>query len=132
MRTQTIHLHETRRIVLLVDDRPEIEPLLWDWLGSRGVAVLRAASTQRALELLDQARVDAVISDLARREGDVLNPKAGMQLALQIRKSGSPVPICIFTFDKAPGVQTLAVEAGANYVTEQTSALIKWLEQLGL
>lgn len=127
-----IILVETRRILLRVNDQPTIEPELWNWLFSRGVAVLHAATTKRALELLKKAQVDLILSDLARQEGEILNKKAGLQLAQEVRSIPSPVPLCIFTNHKDPAVHALARDAGANYVTESTLDLIRWLDQMGL
>lgn len=123
---------ETRRIVLTVNDQSDIDSDLYAWLQSRGVAVLRANSTVRALELMDLARADVVISDLARNEDGGENPSAGMHLAKQIRKRGSQVPIVIYTMNKAPQVKGLAVDAGANYVTESAVELRSWLENMGI
>jgi len=125
-------LPETRRLVLAVNDDPQADRDLYEWLASRGVAVLRAYSTDHALILLDRARVHSVISDLARAEGGVLNKMAGMQLARRIRERGSDVPIVIYTMDKSQSVKELALDAGANYVTEGANELRDWLEKLGI
>ena len=55
-----------------------------------------------------------------------------MNLASKIRKSGSDVPIVIYTMDKSPHVTELVVEAGANYVTEDPVDLRDWLEKMGI
>ena len=123
---------ETRRLVLAVNDDPESDLEFYEWLASRGVAVLRAYSTDQALALLERARPHIVVSDLARIEEDVLNKRAGMNLASTIRKRGSDVPIVIYTMDKSPHVADLVVEAGANYVTEDPGDLRDWLEKMGI
>jgi len=38
----------------------------------------------------------------------------------------------IFTMDKSAQVRELAVEAGANYVTESTEDLLDWLKKVGI
>jgi CheY-like chemotaxis protein len=123
---------ETRRLLLAVNDDPGADLDLYAWLASRGVAVLRAYSTDQALWLLARARVQAVLSDLARVESGVLNKRAGMLLAQAIRERGSEVPLVLYTLDKSPQVKALALEAGANYVTESPDDLRDWLEKLGL
>ena len=125
-------LPETRRLLLAVNDDPQSDLDLYQWLAARGVAVLRAYSTGQALTLLDRARVHVVLSDLARMEGDMLNKRAGMTLARQVRQRGSDVPIVIYTLDKSEQVKELVVEAGANYVTEREDELRDWLEKLGI
>lgn len=124
-------VQETRRILLYVNDQPGVDRPLWDWFCARGVAVLRAQTTSRGLDLLGKARVDVVLSDLAREEDGVMNKKAGMDLSRAIRQGGSPVPICIYTNHKDPAVLQLARDAGASYVTESTADLLRWLEQVG-
>lgn len=125
-------LPETRRLVLAVNDDPHADLGLYAWLASRGAAVLRAYSTSHALALLDRARVHAVISDLARLEGDALNKRAGMDLARKLRERGSDVPMVIYTMDKSAHVRELVVEAGANYVTEGADDLRDWLTKMGI
>ena len=123
---------ETRRLVLLVNDDPAGGEGIEDWLEERGVAILRAYSTARALELLQRTRVHLVISDLACGEGQLLNKMAGMELARAIRAGGSDVPLVIYTRDKSPQVRELAVEAGAHFVTERPDELRDWLEKMGI
>src|SRR5690349_19744899 len=54
---------ETRKIILSVNHRPTMEREIWDWLQQRGVAVIRARSTTKAMELLGRAQYDAVITN---------------------------------------------------------------------
>lgn len=123
---------ETRRLVLAVNDNPHADLDLFEWLAARGAVVLRAYSTANALALMERARVHVVISDLARMEGDVLNKRAGIELVRAIRERGSDVPLVIYTMDKSPRVKELAVEAGANYVTEGADDLRDWLKKIGI
>lgn len=123
---------ETRHLVLAVNDDPGSDLNLYAWLAARGVAVLRAYSTEHALSLLKRARVQLVISDLARQEGQVLNKTAGIALAKAIRAHGCDAPMVIFTNDKSPQIKALALEAGANHVTEDPDALLDWLRNQGL
>ena len=119
-------------MVLVVNDDPLADRDLYEWLASRGVAVLRAYSTDHALILLYRARVHTVISDLARTEGGILNKTEGTQLSRKIRERGSDVPILIYAMDKSGSVKELALDAGANYVTEGADELRDWLEKLGI
>ncbi|WP_295409044.1 response regulator [uncultured Thiocystis sp.] len=132
----SVRFPETRRLALAVNDDPTADLELYAWLAARGVAVLRAYSTAQALALLERARVHVVISDLARVEAGVLNKRAGMVLAQAIRRQGSDVPLVLYTLDKSPPVKALALalalEAGANYVTEGPSDLREWLQRIGL
>lgn len=56
--------------VLVVDDEPEIAQLMRDMLESAGYEVATAESGAVALELLDMARFDAVVSDLRMPDMD--------------------------------------------------------------
>jgi two-component system NtrC family sensor kinase len=56
--------------VLVVDDEPEIAQLMRDMLESAGYEVATAESGAVALELLDMARIDAVVSDLRMPDMD--------------------------------------------------------------
>ncbi len=60
---------ETRRI-LVVDDEPEVAGLMREVLEGAGFDVLTAESGAVALELLAEARVDAVVSDVRMPELD--------------------------------------------------------------
>ena len=123
---------ETIRLVLAVNDKPESDLDFYEWLALRGVAVLRAYSTDQALALLERARPHVVVSDLFRDEEGAPKPMAGMNLASAIRKRGSDVPIVIYTMDKSPHVAKLVLEAGANYVTEDEDELRDWLKKMGI
>lgn len=123
---------EIRRLVLVVNDDPQADLRLHEWLASRGAAVLRTYSTAHALNLLERVRVHVVISDLGRVEGDVMNKRAGMDRAREIRERGSEVPMVILTMDKSVQVRELAREAGANYVTEGLDDLCDWLTKMGI
>ena len=122
----------TRRILLYVNDQPQRDPNIFNWLHSRGTAILYATTTAHAMNLVEKAQVDAVISDLARQEGAIMNGKAGIQLASKIRALRLSVPICIFTNQKDPGVHALAKAEGASFVTESTSELLNWLTKIGI
>ncbi len=56
--------------ILVVDDEPEIAQLMRDMLESAGYEVASAESGAVALELLDAARFDAVVSDLRMPDMD--------------------------------------------------------------
>jgi len=57
--------HGERRSVLVVDDVPGNRAMLCDLLGSLGFHVHQAADGQAALDLLQQARCDLVLMDMA-------------------------------------------------------------------
>lgn len=57
--------------MLRVNDSLTADEHVLKWLQARGAAPLNARSTAYALELMKRARVDLVISDLAREEHDV-------------------------------------------------------------
>lgn len=72
-------LPETRKLVLSVNDRNDIDVNLYDWLLVRGAVLLRSNSTQHALSLMQQVQVDAVITDLRRKEATIYNLRIPVQ-----------------------------------------------------
>ena len=130
--TQRIKIPETKHLGLSVNDNPTADVDLWQWFHDRGTVLMRANSTLRALELAARFPFDFVLSNLARVEGPVKNPSAGIELSSKLRQGGYQGPIVIYTLDKAPAVHHLALEAGASFVTEDPVSLKTWLQRLGL
>ena len=95
-------LPETRKLILSVNDKDNIDVKLYYWLLERNAVVLRANSTEHALYLLGRVDVDTVITDLRRNEGALSNPTAGIELTRAIRERGSRLPIIIYTMKVPP------------------------------
>jgi len=98
---------ETHRI-LVVDDETKMRRLLELSLKNLGYDVVQAADGAEALERVEEAPFDLIITDLKMPRLD------GIGLLRQLRESGDPVPLILLT---AFGTIESAVEAmklGAN------------------
>lgn len=125
-------LPETRKLVLSVNDRNDIDVRLYDWLLVRGAVLLRSNSTQHAFSLMDRVQVDAVITDLRRKEGRIHNPTAGIELTRAIRQRGWSVPVIMYTLEVPEPLESLVHQAGVDRVTVDTAELYRWLERIGI
>ena len=78
--------------ILLVDDDPDVLEVLSDELRMGGYDVLTAESGNRALDVLEHAEVDLVLSDLRMPDGD------GRFLLQQLRqRDARRPPVAIVT-----------------------------------
>lgn len=112
-----IHLAETRKFLLFVNDKLSINQEKLAHLVNSGVVVVSASSTSKALELLERVRFDAVLTDLYRLENGANNGNAGIELTLKIRSINPYIPIIIYTKNLKPGVSQLAATSGATLIT---------------
>lgn len=125
-------LPETGKLLLRVNDRNSIESDLYHWLYDRGVVILHARSTRHALDLMRRVHVDAVMTNLRRKEKELLNPTAGIELIRAIRETGSRVPIIMYTLEVPIALQRLVQVAGVDKVTVHTNELYAWLKSIGI
>ncbi len=127
-------LPETKKIILRVNDRDNIDSEFYSAMLMRGAVILQANSTKYALNLMRRIHADAVITDLHRNEGTLTDPTAGIKLfkAIRARENGFRVPIIMYTMDVAPPLEKLAQDAGADKVTVYTDELYAWLESIGI
>jgi CheY-like chemotaxis protein len=122
------------RAILWVDDYPENNAFEVESLGRRGVRVLQARSTTEALRMADaRPELDAAITDMGRREDGVEHPRAGIELAAQLRERRPELPILVYA--SAPAVARSrqdAEAAGATFVTSSATELLDELGRIGL
>lgn len=76
--------------ILVVDDEADIRTLLTEILESVDYTVLQAGSGAAALELMDENKIDCVLTDLG------MSPMSGWELAREI-KSNHEIPIILVT-----------------------------------
>jgi two-component system response regulator AtoC len=97
--------------VLVVDDEPRIRRIVEMALGDRGYRVLTAPSAEGAHDVLDQERVDAVITDLQ------LPGRSGLELLSDIRRADPELPVILITAYGTVESAVEAIKAGAfDYV----------------
>ena len=119
------------RTVLWVDDHPENNAIEARRLQGDGIDVETVKSTAQALEALKKNHtIDAVITDMGRREGVFLVSEAGIRLVETMRKEGHNQPV--FIYSSAKSVHELrdrAEKAGAALLTSSPVELFTGLRQ---
>jgi pilus assembly protein CpaE len=96
--------------ILIVDDSPTAAPELRSLLEREGYQVLTALRAEEALDMLQNAKVDLVITEA------LLPTMDGFELVRRIRDkaTGGQVPIIMLTVRSAPEDYAMSFEAGAN------------------
>jgi EAL domain-containing protein (putative c-di-GMP-specific phosphodiesterase class I) len=82
---------DSKPVVLVVDDEPELVRLSCRILRAAGMEVLPAHNGAEALAVLDSQRVDAIVSDVS------MPGMNGVELVRAIRKRDLDVPVIIMT-----------------------------------
>jgi len=91
-----------KKLILIVDDEPEIRSVLSEGLSKNGYSILLADRTETALRLLDEKSLDLVITDVKLPDRD------GLQLLETIKNRAAHIPVIVMTgFGSIPN----AVEA---------------------
>lgn len=127
-----ILISETHSFVLSVNDGNQIDRWLVETIVARGAALLRANSTQKAVELLtelDALPPDLVITNLRRKEGYTQNEKAGIELASTLRRMGHKMPIILYSSNLDYATKQAAKQAGITHVTVIPDELRKFVLQ---
>jgi DNA-binding response OmpR family regulator len=77
--------------ILVVDDSPQISKALSDLLSTSGYLVRTAPSAERALQILESATFDLIITDLK------MTGMSGIDLARQVLQKTPDLPVVILT-----------------------------------
>jgi len=80
-----------KKLILIVDDEPEIRSLLSKGLSKNGYSILLADRRETALRLLDEKSLDLVITDVKLPDGD------GLQLLETIKNRAAHIPVIVMT-----------------------------------
>jgi CheY-like chemotaxis protein len=107
--------------VLWVDDRPDNNAYERRALEALGLRFVLAKSTDEAIEILKQRRVDAIISDMGRPP----DPRAGYTLLQNLRKSDNKTPFIIYTSSNLPEHRREAARNGALGSTNDPEELFQ-------
>ncbi len=103
--------------VLIVDDSIDVLQTLSDILGVAGYAVRTAPSAERALQILESAPIDLVITDL--RMGGM----GGMSLIRRLRESRPEIPVIALSgFADAATVAQAFREGAVDFLTKPFTA----------
>jgi two-component system KDP operon response regulator KdpE len=103
---------EDRKLILLVDDEPQIHRFLRPTLESAGHAVARAETGAEALRLAASKPPSLVLLDLGLPDMD------GQDVLLQLRRFCS-APVIILSARDRPAEKIAALDAGANDYVEK-------------
>jgi CheY-like chemotaxis protein len=87
---------KTAKKVLWVDDDPRHLAAEFQELRSNGVEIVEALSTAEAKAAMEKSSFDAVVTDLARDEGNGVNSTAGFDLIKVARSIHINIPIIIY------------------------------------
>jgi CheY-like chemotaxis protein len=107
--------------ILWVDDRPENNVYERKAFESQGFTFSLALSTDQALELLNDTKFAAIISDMGRKEG----PQEGYVLLEKIRNAGDQTPFFIYASSNSIEHKKMALEKGAQGSTNNAQELYK-------
>jgi len=99
---------EGRPTVLVVDDEEFLRDLLRDILALERYRVETAASAEEALELLQQKRFDAIISDI------MMPGKSGMELLAEAKQVRPDLPVILITGYAGQFTSQSAIGCGAD------------------
>jgi len=111
----------TGKKILWVDDQPKNISLFVATLEERGARIDIALSTAEGVDKFESVQYDIVISDMGRPESD----RAGIDLALKIRKLNPTVPFFIYCGGwAARNMKDEALDAGVTTITASGTTLL--------
>ena len=104
--------------VLVADDSCIMRKIIIRSLNSVGVTdIVEAANGQEAIDKYKATPVDLILTDWHMPE------KGGLEVVVEIRATGSKVPIIMVTTESQKGQVMAAIQAGANdYLTKPFEA----------
>jgi DNA-binding response OmpR family regulator len=102
--------------ILLVDDEATICVELQRTLQELGYHVEAAHSVESARGSINQARFDAILVEFNLRSENTAHPRTGggIRLIQDLRKSGTTVPILVYTVMEGETYRTASLNAGAD------------------
>jgi two-component system KDP operon response regulator KdpE len=103
---------EDRKLILLVDDEPQIHRFLRPTLEAAGYGVARAETGAEALRLAALKPPSLVLLDLGLPDMD------GQEVLVQLRRFSS-APVIILSARDRPAEKIVALDAGANDYVEK-------------
>lgn len=120
---------EERRMssrILIVEDEPRLREVLCDYFRSKGELPVEAADGIRALEILEEREMDAVLLDIMMPGLD------GLTVCRAIRRQ-SEVPVIFLTALSAEEDKLLGYELGADdYVTKPFTLSVLYAKTMAL
>jgi two-component system, NtrC family, response regulator HydG len=109
----TEHPKKTPARVLLLDDQLSMAEMLADGLGERGYDAVAVGSAKKALKMLEEERIDALVTDLRMPEID------GLEMLALSRKLDPERPVIVMTAYSAVDTAIESIRRGAyHYLTK--------------
>lgn len=102
-----------RRVLLLIDDEPDMVEVIFTIVDSRTTKVLLALNGHEALEMLKREPVDAVLTDVRMPE------MSGVELVQKMRASGFVTPVVMMSGFADLDVTLEALRAGVLDLVEK-------------
>jgi PleD family two-component response regulator len=105
------------------------------YLERDGVDVIKATSTKEAIEILKEeaGSIDAIITGMNRKENNVENPKAGLELVKKVKKLGYPIEVFVMCSpENVKQYYDQLKSAGAKNATSSPLELFSFLKGAGL
>ena len=104
--------------VLVADDSGVMRKIIIRSLNSVGITdIVEAANGQEAIDKFKETPVDLILTDWNMPE------KSGLDVVVEIRATGSQVPIIMVTTEAQKGQVISAIQAGVNdYLTKPFEA----------
>lgn len=117
-------LKDDRRVLLLIDDEPDMVEVMFTILDSRDTHVLLALNGHEALEMMKQHPVDAVLTDIRMPE------MSGVELVQKIRAIGFATPVVMMSGFADLDTTLEALRAGVLDVIEKPFSREKMIATL--
>ena len=102
--------------ILLVDDEAAISVELQRTLQDIGYHVAIAHTVESALEATSEVRFDAILVEFDLRSENTAHPRTGggIRLIRNLRKSGTQIPILVYTVMEGETYESASLDAGAD------------------
>lgn len=122
---QRNNLENWKNKILWVDDNPSNNINEQKAFESQGFSIRSALSTSEALQLLQDQKFGAIISDMGRKEGS----GEGYVLLEALRKNGNGTPLFIYAGSNDAKHKVEALEKGAQGSTNRPNDLFKMVTE---
>ncbi|WP_339812755.1 response regulator [uncultured Imperialibacter sp.] len=83
--------------ILWVDDQPANNDPIANYMQRQGAVIVKALSTNEAIDFIKTQGFDYIISDMSRLENDIQNSKAGLDLLAYLKKARVKTPLAFYS-----------------------------------
>jgi DNA-binding NtrC family response regulator len=97
----------SEKYILVIDDEDDVLELLKELIEKMGYNALTASNAQEALDILDNTKVDVIISDLLMPEMD------GIELLKRVKARKGDIPFLVITGHPTVETAVDAIKKGA-------------------